>query len=97
MPAGHSHPSLLIVLLSILLLPPFLLAGDRLLSVPVLVHNVSGPGQLLNVASAVVSRMYTLGFLHRYCKGQNASWATRAVAEMRYDVDAAGYRVHAVD
>lgn len=80
-----------------LLLPPFLLAGDRLLSVPVLVHNVSGPGQLLNVASAVVSRMYTLGFLHRYCKGQNASWATRAVAEMRYVVDAAGYRAHAVD
>ena len=56
--------------------------GARLLSVPVLQYNKSGPGQLLDVAGAVVNRMYTLGFLHRLANGTTSRWAERAVQEM---------------
>ena len=58
-------------------------AGNRLLTAPTLVHNKSGPGQLLGVAGGFVNRMYTLGFLHRLCNGTDARWAARAVVEMR--------------
>ena len=50
---------------------------------PPLGHNVTGPGQMLGVAGAAVDRLYTLGFLHRYCNGSNSSWAARAALEMR--------------